>query len=70
MNGLIEPELYGHLCRQTRNAGKLYKAELRDLVAPLGLAVGRTPAATAAATPGLAARPAAGLARSAAPCRC
>jgi AcrR family transcriptional regulator len=37
MHGLVALEVYGHLRGQTRDPAKLYDAEMRDLVASLGL---------------------------------
>lgn len=37
MHGLVALEVYGHLRNLTQDPGKLYRAELHDLVATLGL---------------------------------
>ncbi|MFD0204631.1 MULTISPECIES: TetR/AcrR family transcriptional regulator [Saccharothrix] len=38
MHGLVALEVYGHLRGQTREPGKVYRAEMADLVSSLGLA--------------------------------
>lgn len=38
MHGLVALEVYGHLRAQVRDPAKLYRSEMRDLVASLGLA--------------------------------
>ncbi|MGW3345760.1 TetR/AcrR family transcriptional regulator [Nonomuraea rubra] len=41
MHGLVALEVHGHLRTQTRHPEKLYREEIRDLVASLGLSPGR-----------------------------
>ncbi|MFD0382782.1 WHG domain-containing protein [Streptomyces stramineus] len=39
MHGLVALEIHGHLRSVTRDPGKLYRAEMADLVRSLGLTV-------------------------------
>lgn len=38
LHGLVSLEVYGHLRHQTLDPGKVYRAEMLDLLASLGLA--------------------------------